>query len=237
MILPEHGVLPVIHLQSTNQAIEMGFMAHHAGSPGAFIIDHKPNTVHDPEHLATAYQAVKNAVPELWLGLNCLSLTARDTFLLGRAVSADGIWVDDAVDINPNGTEAIDYEMVQALRRESGAAYFGGIAMKGYGYEPDPDAAANKIWMHAGKVDVAVTSGPATGQPTSSKRLARIRALNPDIELAVASGISIDTLPDQRPYIDYALVASSIEQAPLSGEIIEDKLVALVGAWKELGYD
>ena len=188
-----------------------------AGAPGLFLIDHKTATWHDPSYLGESVQHVRSAFPGNWVGVNCLAMRPYDAFQFASELSVNGVWADDAVG-----------DIHRTVQRGDWVSYFGGITMKGVGYVEEPDAAAAVVLDHCDAVDVVVTSGPGTGQATTAERLRIIREAIGDRLLAVASGVNEANVSAQSRFVDYVLVASSIERVPMRGDIDVKKLGRLV---------
>lgn len=225
MKYPEAGILPVIHLRSNQQAVEMAGMAQKLGAQGVFLIDHKPSTSHNPDVLLEALRVMKEAVPNLWSGINCLSAYPEEALGIAVTNEIDGVWVDNATSPLKRASVA---ERIAELRRKAAAVYFGGLTMKGPGYIEDPQAAAQFINDHLSDVDVAVTSGPGTGMACPPERLQAIRLASLDAKLGVASGVDVSNVTRHSKLVDYILVASSVETYSLSGVFVEDKLKELI---------
>lgn len=235
---PRRAVLPVIHLQSEHQAIEMAGIAKEAGAGGVFIIDHKPSTSHDPEILAQAVTDTMIAHPDLWVGVNCLSRHPEFSYkLFAEALGVDGVWTDNATGwshgqkTNKSNLEAaaIYCEATDCLWKNLDTVYFGGLAMKGAGYIEDPYEAAAFVEATQHYVDVVTTSGPETGHASPLERIIQIRlAIDVGGKLAVASGVNVNNIAEQASLVDYFLVASSIETEPMSGIFDKWKLLQLI---------
>lgn len=222
MIRPEHGVLPVIHIQSVEHAIDTTGLVFEVGAGGVVLIDHRS---YDSALLEEATNAVLDLFPDKWVGVNVLQLFAREAVQWAGEMGCAGVWVDNAAEPDVSQT---DQESIEQSRTDHGLMYFGGIAMKGSGYVEDPLRAAEKIKTFMGRVDVVVTSGPGTGVSTTTERLSAVRAAIGNKPLAVASGVNADNISAQSPYLDYVLVASSIERRRMSGDIDPAKLRELI---------
>jgi hypothetical protein len=226
MKFPESGILPVIHRSSDQQSVEAAGVAKDSGAKGVFVIDHLA-TAMDPDVLLETYAQIKKEFPDFWVGLNNLGVHPADrAVILACEVPADGVWVDNAYDR--------DATFTGDLRSETGTVYFGGLAMKGSGYIEDPETAGYFIREHLDLVDVAVTSGPGTGQSCPAARLEAIRAHSPDAKLAIASGVDLENVARHSRLVDYILVASSVETYPYSGVFDPNILAGLVEADSEV---
>lgn len=216
---PVPGVYPVIHRNSDTQSIRAAVLAHELGAKGAFIIDHR-STLINPNVLFETYQLVKAEVPDLWLGINNLGLSASKSMAYAQFAETDGVWADNAMEPSAS-LEHVDVG--------SATIYFGGLAMKGAGYIEDPQGAADCIYDNYPLVDVAVTSGPSTGVACPPERLEAIRTRSPHAKLAIASGVDLDNVERHSRLVDYILVSSSVETYQYSGEFDEQALSELIG--------
>src|SRR3954447_5752900 len=71
-----HVVLPVIHVESSEQAHRNSRLAREAGADGVFLINH---AIADEELLAI-HDDVAGAHPGWWTGVNCLGLVPEQVF-------------------------------------------------------------------------------------------------------------------------------------------------------------
>jgi predicted TIM-barrel enzyme len=225
-------VFPVIHLQSTAQAVAQASLALGLGSDGVYLIDHH-HGYSGP--LLEAVQAVIEAHPDAFVGVNLLCAgTGLEAFtMLARACGIgtltrlpDAVWVDDA---------RHERDKLQAMRqadpRLAGIRYLGGTSFKyTSAYTEDPATAAAEAAAMAPYVDVVCTSGPGTGHATTPARVAAMKQAIGSQPLAVASGVDVENIGRLRPYVDEVLVATSIETTPGSGLIDSLQLTALLAA-------
>jgi len=214
--------LPVIHVmpRRLGAAISSINTVIAAGADGVWLIDHETASDDAPVKLARFFR--RTGPPGFWVGVNTLCCSAADAAAQlcaagdvdGRAIF-DGLWSDDC------GEERIDTRLM----------HFGGVAFK-YQREVPPSgyAAAIEAALAVG-VDVVTTSGPETGVAASIDKLRAFREVLGDRPLAVASGVSIDNVRAQLPFVDAFLVASSIEHE--WGVINYDKARALADAIHE----
>lgn len=243
-VYPDNAILPVIHLQSNEQAVEAAGVASDEGVGGVFIIDHKPSTKCNTDILLGAAKAVRESFPQLWVGVNCLekdSVEALKTF--GKEPWIQGIWNDNALRwasfarVDMNGLNALHTygELINEQRELENAStvFFGGLAMKGPGYIEDPFAAAAYVEYAQRYVDVVTTSGPGTGHPSPMERLRQIKAaVEEGGKIAVASGVDAANLAGHLEFADYVLLASSIEREQWSGIISREKLRRVMYEYK-----
>ncbi len=225
---------PVVHMQSSEHALELSQHAFDAGADGVFLIDHISPRVSDV--LTSAYEHVRNSLGrEAFIGLNYLGLTPHDAYTyLGVLQQHDvidvlpnALWSDDATR-GPNILTHRNYHGLDAVR------FFGGVAFKYTGsFTDDPELAADVAARYRSCVDVMTTSGPGTAMAASVEKVQAMKAAIGTQELALASGVSPDNVADYAPYIDSILAASSIETRSYSGVFVDSKLRELVAAVHE----
>ena len=198
-----HVVLPVVHVESVDQALRNAQVARDAGANGAFLINHgMPD-----EELLAIHERVAAAHPDWWIGVNCLGLAPVQVF---AAVSAQvgGVWADNAM-IDETRTEQPDADRVAAVRqsRTSDCLYFGGVAFK-YQRQVDDLEAACRIARQY--VDVVTTSGPGTGHVPPVEKISRMKLALGDWPLAIASGITPENVKNYLHSADCFLVSTGI---------------------------
>lgn len=231
-------IMPVVHMNSVEQAVEMSGMAFEAGADGVFLIDHNMNR---PTFTFSAYAAVAESQPEgRFVGANLLDAqSGYDAYSLWLGALSSGeiprlphaIWQDDA---NPGK------EMLIGLRNEhpelKRVLYFGGVAFKytQTGYN-DAVSAAGEAQRLNPFVDVVTTSGTETGAPPSRDKIEAMGMCSGDKPLAVASGISTKNLKTFHGLVDYVLVGSSIETGgKYSGVFDQTKLQSIIDVNRKL---
>jgi predicted TIM-barrel enzyme len=201
-----HTVLPVIHVESLDQALRNTQVAREAGADGVFLINHSMLD----ETLLTIHTDVAAAHPDWWIGVNCLGLTPDQVF---GAVSAKvaGVWVDNA-GIQENQDSQPYAERVAVVRRTHApdCLYFGGVAFKYQRRVEDLEAACRVAAPH---MDVVTTSGPRTGQAADMDKIRRMRLALGDTPLAIASGITPENVASYLPHTDGFLVATGISSS------------------------
>lgn len=221
-------IYPVVHVQSSEHAVRLTEQALGAGADGVFLIDH---TGQPPEYLTGVYHKVRRHIGrEAFIGVNYLGAQPSEAIRMADNDSTkqvDAVWSDDAV--------AWDWLYnIPALKRDMDIEYikyFGGVAFKYTpSYTDDPQKAADLAKHYANAVDVMTTSGPGTGYAAGVEKVAAMKEAIGKKELALASGISLENIDLYKRYVDYALVASSIETSPYSGEFVISKLNELIWA-------
>ena len=87
-----HVVLPVIPVESQEQALRNAEIAREQGCNGVFLINHAiPYT-----KLLKIHRQVSEAFPDWWIGANCLDLGPGEVFVEITDRVA-GVWVDNAM--------------------------------------------------------------------------------------------------------------------------------------------
>jgi protein-tyrosine-phosphatase len=199
----KHVVLPVIHVESEEQALRNTMVARESGGDGVFLINHGMSH----ERLLEIFAVVHAAHPDWWLGVNCLGLPAIDTF---NAVASEvaGIWVDNA-EIDERAADQPHAESIASARRKAGweGLYFGGVAFK---YQREVKELAVAARISSRYMDVVTTSGPGTGQEAHREKIATMKEAIGDFPLAIASGITPENVKSYLDKADCFLVATGI---------------------------
>ena len=121
-----HTILPVIHVESFEQALRNVHVAHEEDCDGVFLINHRIRH----GDLLRIHGEIHSRFPEWWIGVDCLDLSPEDVF---RHVGADvsGIWLDNAM-IDERTDMQENAVSIQSAWIESGftGLYFGGVAFK-----------------------------------------------------------------------------------------------------------
>ena len=228
-------VHPVIHVLDAEQADAQAEVALAMGADGVFLIHD------DVELIIDAFNAVRAANETAFIGINMLIDDPLSGFaLLNELLDAgdinaapDAFWFDDATGGSDDwdGVEA-SLEALAVYREKSGlldVTFFGGLSFKGtHHYSDDPQVSADLVHRFGHLIDVVTASGRATGTPPSADKLEAMANVA-DIELAVASGVSVEILTDLT-MASHLLVASSVETQPFSGRFVPEKLRALINA-------
>ncbi len=121
-----HIVLPVIHVDSEDQALRNVAIARAANADGVFLINHEMSS----SDLLSIHRAVFAEHSDWWIGVNCLDLTPLEVFqTIDDTVM--GVWVDNAM-IDEGADEQPDAEQIFDMREKTGwsGLYFGGVAFK-----------------------------------------------------------------------------------------------------------
>ncbi len=201
-----HVVLPVIHVESTEQALRNARIARSADADGIFLINHTGFC----EDLLTIHRRLHDEFPDWWIGINCLDLDPEDVFeRLPEEVA--GLWVDDA-GIDERTRDQPDAAMVARARQESGwdGLYFGGVAFK---YQRPVEDLTSAARIAARYMDVVTTSGPGTGIAAARDKIVAMKEAVGDLPLAIASGITPENVADYLGVADCFLVATGISRS------------------------
>ena len=201
-----HTVLPVVHVETAEQAHRNAHIAREAGADGAFLINHGMADA----ALLDIHAAVVAAHTGWWVGVNCLGLTPEAAFAM-VSPQVGGLWVDNA-GIEEEHTDQPYAARVAAVRQAyaPGCLYFGGVAFKYQRHVEDLEAACRVATQYR---DVVTTSGPGTGHAADVEKIARMKRALGDTPLAIASGITPDNVAAYLPHADCFLVATGIRRS------------------------
>jgi len=203
-------LLPVIHVQSIEQAQHNAKVAMENGADGVFLI----NQGSGAETTFRAAQEVSALHPKFWVGINLLGERDLQVLSLVEHSTIRGVWSDDAGISEETTSEdacALRDRLLGVMGSWStrGGSYLSGVAFK-YRRSVDP-----RHWGHVAAmaakagVDVVTTSGQATGSAAPQEKLEAMREALGDHALALASGVSEENV-DQYPRVNAFIVASSI---------------------------
>lgn len=225
-------IYPVVHINSTDQALRQSEVAFNSSADGVYLIDHN---FRSPDFLLQIFNKTKAEFPDKVVGVNFLTGGLSSFQIIHEALEGgtidelpDAVWVDDAVSAR---------EKTQQYREShpdlNKVKYLGGVAFKYTNhYTDDPVQAAALATDMAKYVDVVTTSGPGTGKSTSPEKTKAIkRALGGGL-LAVASGISQENIDSFKFHVDHILVATSIETAAYSGVFDKEAMRSLISRAK-----
>jgi len=199
-------VLPVIHVESQDQALRNVRIAREAGADGVFLINHGMSS----DELLRIHGEVAADNSGLWIGVNCLDLDPEDVFSkVNNRVG--GVWVDNAA-IDEHSEDQCAAEAILKAREKSGwkGLYFGGVAFKYQRPVKDLAQAARRASRY---MDVVTTSGPGTGQAADIAKIVAMKEALGDVPLAIASGITPENVADYLDIADCFLVATGISSS------------------------
>ena len=126
------------------------------------------------------------------------------------------LWIDDAgvdpADLPSSRRRNVAFREARRIRKWRGLC-FGGVAFKYQAEVPDELLGLAATVAALGGVDVITTSGRATGDPPSLRKIEILsRSLGEDLPLAIASGITPENAEAFLPYVRAFLVATGIEK-------------------------
>ncbi|MEM7117854.1 MAG: BtpA/SgcQ family protein [Chloroflexota bacterium] len=207
-----HVVLPVIHVKNQQQAEANAHIAYEAEADGVFLINHETDGGHplDYRALLGIHGRLTAVFPDWWIGVNCLDLTALETFsAVGNQVA--GVWVDNA-GIDEQRKAQPEAEQILTAQRRAGwnGLYFGGVAFK---YQRSVVEVAMAAKLAMGYMDVVTTSGAGTGKEADVSKIRAMKTAVGDFPLAIASGITPENVAQYMPYVDCFLVATGISHS------------------------
>ena len=217
-------ILPVIHVESLDQALRNTTIAREQQCDGVFLINHG---LAYPKLLAIHHELFTE-FPEWWIGVNCLDLHPWDIFdKLSEEVA--GLWVDNA-HIDERVEKQTTADKITTAREKSGwsGLYFGGVAFK---YQRHVDQLDHAAVLARQYVNVVTTSGPGTARAANVKKIQALKQALGPFPLAIASGITPANVHQYLDISDCFLVASGISQSwtELDPQLV-GKLVARVQA-------
>lgn len=201
----KHVVLPVIHVQSQDQALRNARIARDAGADGVFLINHRI----DSARLLAIHASVAEHFPDWWLGVNCLDLDPVEVFSC-ISPSVSGVWADNAM-IQEGQGEQPEADAVLAAQNANGwrGLYFGGVAFK---YQRRVDDLKDAATTASRFMDVVTTSGPGTGEAARIEKIRSMKQALQGFPLAIASGITPNNIVEFLPWSDCYLVATGISR-------------------------
>lgn len=218
-------ITPVIHVIDYPQVQKSVEACLENGIDHVFLIDHNGllnQRDYGPGGIMTLIiTRLKHDYPELWIGMNFLTLPNDSALVLCEEYNANALWCDSA-NLRTKGDDA-DARYFNTIRDKSkNVQYFGGVEFK---YQLQPKA-EDLEWVYQAAmelVDVITTSGPGTGKEIRIEKLSRIRDAVGTHPIAVASGVNETNKALIEKYADYLLVATSITDP--STEIISSELL------------
>lgn len=202
----KHTLLVVIHVEGGVQALRNARIAANEGVDGVFLINHHIPYVSLLE--CAAY--IRNRVPRLWIGVNCLGLGAGAVEVIPK--NMQGLWVDNAMIEESAKDPVLGARGFSWKRKDVGweGLYFGGVAFK---YQAPVTDLARVARLAMPFVDVITTSGPGTDKPADVGKIRTMKQAIGNHPLAIASGIRPENVREYMPYTDCFLVASGISDS------------------------
>lgn len=199
-------LIPVIHMLDRNQVFRNVEICEEVGLNKVFLINH---AVDEFDLMLCAYE-LKFTKPQLWIGVNSLTRTAKQA-VLSTQVELEGRWTDYSV--TPEVAELRTYK----------GQLFSGLAFK-YQRQPKDLKAACEEAVKC--TDVATTSGIGTGYAADLDKIKTIREYLGEHPIAIASGVNAKNVKDYVGIANYLLAASSFTD--FNEIIVPDKLTAIV---------
>ncbi len=181
------AVLPVIHIDTPEQAAEESLVAFMTGADGVFLIHHGGDTWLTNAAVLAADETLRvECQDHPWIGVNLLGVSPSVAFRKlheYRAYEVRGVWCDEASahpDAPPIKTDS--------SRGVWESTFFASVAFK---HQPTPVDIATAAWREVAMgADVLTTSGPGTGMPCDPAKVRAIReAVGHEYGVAVASGV------------------------------------------------
>ncbi|MBI3987468.1 MAG: adenine phosphoribosyltransferase [Lentisphaerae bacterium] len=199
----QHVVLPVIHVESLEQALRNVRIAHDAGADGVFLINHGSSS----SDLLAVHEEVWKEYPDWWVGVNCLDLNPSEVFARVSEHVA-GVWADNAM-IDENREDQFGAKAILEAKQKSGwkGLYFGGVAFK---YQRQVNKLRPAARIASRYMDVVTTSGPGTGKAADVEKIRDMKNAIGDFPMAIASGITPENVVDYLDIADGFLVATGI---------------------------
>jgi len=205
-----HVILPVIHVQSLEQALRNTEIAVNCQCDGVFLINHE----FSHKKLLEIHKEIKEKFPNFWIGVNCLDLLPGIVF---QKVSkeVDGVWIDNA-EIDERTEDQPVARSIQRIQRESKyqGLYFGGVDFK---YQRKVEDLSSAVKYAAPCVDVITTSGSGTGMAPHIQKLQQMKQATiefaPNTPIAIASGITPLNVHNYLESADAFLVATGISKS------------------------
>jgi hypothetical protein len=176
------AVLPVVHVESLDQALRNTHVARQKNCDGVFLINHgMPYT-----RLLNIHHSIFNEFSDWWIGVNCLDLHPWEVFAQITDEVA-GVWVDNAF-IDEQAERQRFAERITEARLNSGwqGLYFGGVAFK---YQRHVDDLKKAAILATKYMDVVTTSGSATAVAAEVNKIQTMKEAMGPYPLAIASGI------------------------------------------------
>lgn len=160
---------------------------------------------------------IREKFPKQKLGVNFLGDKEEpygfaDSFRLANEYGLSLVWTDfSGVDLIEE-RESISLHGVQE-KRPPLVFYCSGVHMK-YSTLKDPEKPIEVSALQAmGWVDGVIVTGPKTGVACDPQNVKRVRQVVGDYPVGVASGVSSENVGAILPYVDFYLVASSLQDS------------------------
>lgn len=216
-------LIAVIHHEDHSISMRNAEIARDAGYEGVALINMRglDATIDKP-----AYD-IKNAMPSMLVIANRLTTPARMVVARDMELGLDGSWVDNPGVYSHQRFHPHTYEFGAATdlarRTNPDFRFFASVAFKTQDEDPNPPEAAciaaNLKW-------IPTTSGTATGIAPPIEKLRDMKnALEPNEELAVASGVTPENGSRIALYVDWIFVATGISKSFLEFDEAKTRLL------------
>lgn len=199
------NIWPVIHITDLDKALYNAEVAYHCGATGVFLI----HMTGEDDLIDPIAGKIRKCFPDLRLGVNYLSLSAKEALVHSINRGYDATWSDRS-GVRSDRVEPFAHELAELLVEHPQHLFFGSVAFKYQPNDPDPARAA----VLASQLGfLPTTSGPATGHPPDIAKLDTMyRALSQAgySRLALASGASPQNIALMAPMLSDVLISTGI---------------------------
>jgi hypothetical protein len=202
-------LLAVIHYKDDDTAYKNADIAFSADFEGVCLIHMNGKD----DLIETAASEIKRRYPDRLVITNRLMTHPVDMIRRDHQLGLDGSWCDNPGVSSKGITQlAIDIsETLSEVKQENkNFLFFGSVAFKTQGVDPDPATAAvrakNLGW-------IATTSGPETGIAPEISKLEDMKMAIASFDLAVASGVNPNNAKEISEHVDWVLVATGISSS------------------------
>lgn len=198
--------IAVVHVENPEQALRNARIAEYEGADGIFLINHNINY----KLLLDCYDYIRDELPNLWIGLNCLDLGRQAVAVIPK--DTKGLWVDNVGIIEGARDPVYEARRFNDLcsKMDWHGIYFGGIAFK---YQALVKDVARVAKLATQFMDVVTTSGFGTGMAADINKIRIIKEAIGDHPLALASGVTPKNVNEYMPYVDCFLVATGVSDS------------------------
>ncbi len=171
--------------------------------------------------------AVRAAAPSIALGVNVLRNDADAALAIARVTGASCIRVNvhTGARVTDQGLVQGDAAATLRARRDLGAehvAIWADVDVKHsapLAARPVGDEAQDLV--HRGMAEVVLVTGAGTGRAADTSKLRAVRDALPDTPILVASGATIESLPELASLSDGVIVGSALRDGGIAGGPID----------------
>jgi membrane complex biogenesis BtpA family protein len=176
--------------------------------------------------------AVREACPDLPLGINVLRNDAEASLCIAAVVGARCIRVNVHTGARVTDQGVVQGRAAETLRARralgaEGVAIWGDVDVKHSAPlgERDP-ARETEDLVKRGLVEAVLVTGEGTGRGVDAGKLRRVRAAAGGVPVLVASGATVETLPDLAPLCDGVIVGSALRVDGVAGGPVDAERAA-----------